>query len=105
MVMDYTNLAKEFNDTAVSVIIICAVCITGYIIFAYIISRYMVHPVEHLSHKMSSQSGHTLIQSTRYLNRTDEIGTLYNEYNAMVESLNARSNRIIRTSLFFWMHR
>ena len=49
----------------------------------------MVHPVEHLSHKMSSQSGHTLIQSTRYLNRTDEIGTLYNEYNAMVESLNA----------------
>ena len=38
---------------------------------------------------MSSQSGHTLIQSTRYLNRTDEIGTLYNEYNAMVESLNA----------------
>lgn len=92
MVMDYTNLAKEFNVTAVLIIIICAVCITGYIIFAYIISRYMVHPVEHLSHKMSSQSGHTLIQSTRYLNRTDEIGTLYNEYNAMVESLEARIN-------------
>ncbi|MDO5797801.1 MAG: hypothetical protein Q4Q33_02055 [Eubacteriales bacterium] len=89
MVMDYTNLAKEFNVTAVLIIIICAVCITGYIIFAYITSRYMVHPVEHLSHKMSAQSGHTLIQSTRYLNRTDEIGTLYNEYNAMVESLNA----------------
>ena len=89
MVMDYTNLAKEFNITAVLIIIICVVCITGYIIFAYIISRYMVRPVEHLSHKMSSQSGHTLIQSTRYLNRTDEIGTLYNEYNAMVESLNA----------------
>ena len=89
MVMDYTNLAKEFNVTAVLIIIICAVCITGYIIFAYITSRYMVHPVEHLSRKMSSQSGHTLIQSTRYLNRTDEIGTLYNEYNAMVESLNA----------------
>ena len=89
MTMDYTNLAKELNITAVLIVIICAVCITGYIIFAYIISRYMVRPVEHLSHKMSSQSGHTLIQSTRYLNRTDEIGTLYNEYNAMVESLNA----------------
>lgn len=89
MTMDYTNLAKELNITAVLIIIICAICITGYIIFAYITSRYMVHPVEHLSHKMSSQSGHTLIQSTRYLNRTDEIGTLYNEYNAMVESLNA----------------
>lgn len=89
MTMDYTNLAKELNITAVLIIIICAICITGYIIFAYITSRYMVHPVEHLSHKMSSQSGHTLSQSTRYLNRTDEIGTLYNEYNAMVESLNA----------------
>lgn len=89
MVMDYANLAKEFNVTAVLIIIICAACIIGYILFAYIISRYMVRPIEHLSRKMSSQSGHTLIQSTRYLNRTDEIGTLYNEYNAMVESLNS----------------
>ena len=76
MTMDYTNLAKELNITAVLIVIICAVCITGYIIFAYIISRYMVRPVEHLSHKMSSQSGHILSQSTQYLNRTDEIGTL-----------------------------
>ena len=38
---------------------------------------------------MSTQKGHTLIQSTRYLDRTDEIGTLYNEYNAMVSSLNS----------------
>lgn len=38
---------------------------------------------------MSSQKGHTLIQSTRYLDRTDEVGTLYNEYNSMVESLNS----------------
>lgn len=89
MVMDYASLAKEFNITAVLIVIICIVCIAGYIIFAYLISRYMVRPVEHLSRKMSSQTGHSLIQSTRYLNRTDEIGTLYNEYNAMVESLNA----------------
>ena len=89
MVMDYANLSKEFNVTAVLIIVICAVCIIGFIIFAYIISRYMVRPIEHLSRKMSSQTGHSLIQSTRYLNRTDEIGTLYNEYNAMVESLNA----------------
>ena len=89
MVMDYAELSKEFNVTAVLIIIICAACIAGYIVFAYIISRYMVRPLEHLSRKMSSQTGHVLIQSTRYLNRTDEIGTLYNEYNAMVESLNS----------------
>ncbi|MBU5480966.1 sensor histidine kinase [Blautia sp. MSJ-19] len=89
MVMDYANLSKEFNVTGILIIVICVACIVGYILFAYIISRYMVRPIEHLSRKMSSQSGHALIQSTRYLNRTDEIGTLYNEYNAMVESLNS----------------
>lgn len=89
MIFDKESLAKEFNVTAVLIIVICAVCIIGFLFFAYIISRYMVHPIEHLSRKMSSQTGNTLIQSTRYLNRTDEIGTLYNEYNAMTESLNS----------------
>lgn len=88
MIMDNESLAKEFNVTAVLIIVICIVCIVGFLLFAYIISRYLVHPLEHLSRKMSSQTGHNLIQSTRYLDRTDEIGTLYNEYNAMVESLN-----------------
>lgn len=89
MIMDTDSLAKEFNVTAVLIIVICIVCIIGFLLFAYIISRYMVHPLEHLSRKMSSQTGHNLIQSTLYLDRTDEIGSLYNEYNSMVESLNA----------------
>lgn len=88
MVTDTQRLAREFNVTATLIIVICVVCIVGFVMFAYLISRYMVRPLEHLSHKMSTQTGHHLIQSTRYLNRTDEIGTLYNEYNAMVESLN-----------------
>lgn len=88
MIMDNENLAKEFNVTAVLIIVICIVCIIGFLLFAYIISKYLVHPLEHLSHKMATQTGHNLIQSARYLDRTDEIGTLYNEYNAMVESLN-----------------
>ena len=89
LIIDYDTLYKEFNITGVLMLLVCGVCALGFIIFAYIMSRYMVHPVEHLSRKMASQKGHTLIQSTQYLNRKDEIGTLYNEYNAMVESLNA----------------
>lgn len=88
MVIDNETLAKDFNVTAVLIIVICIVCVVGFLLFAYLISRYIVRPLEHLSHKMSAQTGHNLIQSTQYLNRTDEIGTLYNEYNAMVESLN-----------------
>ncbi len=88
MSVDYDTLFREFNVTGVLLILIGAVCIAGLIVISFFISGYLVKPIGHLSRKMASQTGHTLIQSTRYLNRTDEIGTLYNEYNAMVESLN-----------------
>lgn len=89
MVVDYDSLFQEFNVTGLLMILICTVCIVGFIISAYFLTRYLVRPIEHLSRKMSSQKGLTLIQSTRYLDRTDEVGTLYNEYNSMVESLNS----------------
>ncbi len=87
--VDYASLFQEFNVTGVLLVLIGVVCIVGLIIGSYLISGYIVKPIGHLSRKMASQTGHTLIKSTRYLDRTDEIGTLYNEYNAMVESLNA----------------
>ena len=86
--VDYDSLFREFNVTGMLMLLIGLICIAGLLIGAYFVSGYIVRPIEHLSRKMASQKGHTLIQSTRYLDRTDEIGTLYNEYNAMVESLN-----------------
>ena len=87
--VDYDSLFREFNVTGILLILIGVICIVALIICSYFISGYIVNPIGHLSRKMASQTGHTLIQSTRYLDRTDEIGTLYNEYNAMVESLNS----------------
>lgn len=89
MTVDYDRLFREFNVTGFLLILVSIVCIIGFIFCAFLISNSMVKPIEHLSRKMASQKGHTLIQSTQYLNRTDEIGTLYNEYNSMVESLNS----------------
>ena len=89
MTVDYDTLFREFNVTGILMILISAVCVVGLLVGAYFISGYIVKPISHLSRKMASQKGHTLIQSMRYLDRTDEIGTLYNEYNAMVASLNA----------------
>ena len=86
--IDYNTLFLEFNVTGIMLILIGAILIAGMLIISFFISGYLVKPVEHLSRKMASQKGHTLISSTRYLDRTDEIGTLYNGYNAMVESLN-----------------
>ncbi len=89
MRVDYDSMFREFNVTGILLIIAGLACILIVLITMFLISRSLVHPIEHLSRKMASQSGHTLIQSTRYLTRTDEIGTLYNEYNAMVRSLNS----------------
>ena len=86
--IDYDTLFREYNVTGILLVLIGAVLIAGLILASYFIAGYIVKPIGHLSRKMASQKGHTLISSTQYLNRTDEIGTLYNEYNAMVEKLN-----------------
>lgn len=88
-VVDYGSLFREFNLTLILMILVALVCITNFLIIAYFVSYRLVGPLEALSRKMASQKGHSLELSTQYLSRSDEIGTLYNGYNTMAESLNA----------------
>lgn len=88
-VIDYDTLFDEFSLTGLLLILIAGACALGIILLSYALSKNLVYPLEHLSRKMASQKGHSLEMTGRYLNRTDEIGTLYNEYNSMVEELNA----------------
>lgn len=88
-VIDYESLYREYNITGRMMILLCILDVIITLLLSYLFARSITRPVEHLSRKMASQTGHTLTLSGQYLNRTDEIGTLYNEYNAMVESLNA----------------
>lgn len=92
-VFDYDSLFQEFNLTGILLLLVAAACAIGIIPFSYRISKSLVYPLEHLSRKMSNQKGHNLELTSRFLNRTDEIGTLYNEYNAMVEEINSSVKR------------
>lgn len=92
-VFDYTTLFREYNVTGILMLAVACACAIGAILLAYITSTNLTYPIEHLSRKMSSQKGHTLEHTNRYLDRTDEMGTLYNEYNAMVEELNTSVKR------------
>lgn len=92
-VFDYSTLFQEYNITGILMIAVAFACATGAILLSYITSVNLTSPIEHLSRKMSSQKGHTLDLTSRYLDRTDEIGTLYNEYNSMVEELNTSVKR------------
>ncbi len=88
-VFDYDTLFREFSLTGLLLILMASACGIGIILLSYAVSKNLIYPIEHLSRKMASQKGHTLALTSRYLNRTDEIGTLYNEYNSMVDELNA----------------
>jgi two-component system sensor histidine kinase YesM len=92
-VLDYDALLKEFQLTGILLILIAGICIAIILVLSYVISKNLVYPLEHLSRKMASQRGHNLELTSQFLNRTDEIGTLYNEYNNMVEELNRSVKR------------
>lgn len=92
-VFDYNTLFQEYNVTGILMLALAMACGVGIILLAYITSANLVYPIEHLSRKMATQKGHALELTGRYLNRTDEVGTLYNEYNSMVETLNTSVKR------------
>lgn len=89
VVVDYVSLFREFNLTLVLMTLAAVVCIAYFLIIAYFVSYLLVKPIEALSRQMASQKGHSLELSTEYLQRRDEVGTLYNGYNTMAQSLNA----------------
>lgn len=86
--VDYSRLYKEFSTTGVLLILIACACLVIGVLLALYFSKSVTTPIVHLSRKMSRQSGDNLTVSTRCLDRTDEIGILYNEYNNMIEELN-----------------
>ncbi len=98
-VIDYDSLFADMNITGMLMLAFAAFCFAAAIPGCYILSRNVTKPLEHLSTKMASQRGHSLALSTHYLDRPDEIGTLYNEYNAMVDSLNAAVKQDFRDKL------
>ena len=85
---DYDALFREYSFTGVLLIVMALICGIATVLVSLLISRNITYPIEHLSRKMARQNGSHLTTSSKCLNRPDEIGTLYNEYNAMVEELN-----------------
>lgn len=91
--INYSLLFHEYNFTGIVILAACSVCLIGIILISLVFSRSLTYPIEHLSRKMSQQSGKHLTATSRYLDRSDEIGTLYNEYNNMIEELNTSIKR------------
>lgn len=90
---DYDSLYGEFSLTGVLFLVVSLTCILLCLILAYVVTKNMIRPIECLSRAMSHQRNNRFSFSSPYMNRTDEIGTLYNEYSSMLEELDASIKR------------
>jgi len=83
-----TELNKEFNSTKKLLICISSVCSVIIMILSYILSTFLTKPISELSELMNKNKSHKLVTTKKHLERKDEIGILYNEYNDMIEEIN-----------------
>lgn len=87
-VFDKASLAADFRVTLSLMLSALVVFFIMFIVLSYFLARYLTQPITALSHIMAhSREKHRIMESP-YLNRTDEIGTLYNQYRTMLEENN-----------------
>jgi len=96
---NYDALFDEYSIAGSLVFAIVIVGLLGYLVLLYFITKSMIRPLETLSFAMSRQNQNHLAFSSPYLNRTDEIGTLFNEYSRMLEDLDASIKRDYKDKL------
>jgi two-component system, sensor histidine kinase YesM len=87
--VNYSHLYKQFNYTRTLIIVIGVICAVVFLVISVFLSHSLTKPITYLSNKMSNRKGHNKVCQEKYLSRTDEVGVLYNEYNRMIEELDA----------------
>lgn len=81
---DKASLAADFRVTLSLMVAALLFFFVLFIVLAYFLARYLTRPITALSALMVHPRERAVLESP-YLNRTDEIGTLYNQYRTMLE--------------------
>lgn len=88
--IDKKELYSEFRITQLTLIFLSAVCIFGMLALSIFLSRDLIHPISVLSGRMlGKDSGRQDVTDSPYLSCSNEIGTLYNSYQEMLDKQNA----------------
>lgn len=87
-VFDKAGLAADFRVTLSLMLFALVVFLILFIVLAYLLARYLTEPITVLSHIMAHPREKNRAVESPYMNRTDEIGTLYNQYQTMLEENN-----------------
>lgn len=89
LTLDYSSLREDYTRIAFLLVIVSALCILCVLLFTFYFSNSMLLPIEELSEQMLHQSDPVVHSKKDYTCRKDEIGTLYRQYDMMLEKLNA----------------
>ena len=92
-IFDKAGLAADFRMTLYVMVSALVVFFIIFIALSYFLARYLTRPITALSHIMAHPREKHRVMESPYLNRTDEIGTLYNQYRTMLEE----NNRYIKS--------
>lgn len=84
--VNYNDLYNDFQFTRNMILAIAIICSLVFLVISLFFSHSITRPITHLSRKMALRIGQNLETAPKYLERTDEIGILYNEYNRMLKT-------------------
>ncbi len=82
---DMNQLYGESELTKRLILILSIIYVLLFSLISIVLSRYLTTPITYLSHQMANHTLNSYVTDEKYLNRSDEIGILYNEYNSMLE--------------------
>lgn len=87
--INYDALYKEFGTSRILLIAFAIVCAAIFLIISFVLSNSLTQPISFLSARMHKHNSNDYIFEPKYLNRTDEIGILFNEYNSMLQEIDS----------------
>ncbi|QJD85713.1 sensor histidine kinase [Cohnella herbarum] len=85
------SLSKLYEQYGVSqrlLLYIAITCALIFILLSVILSNLITKPIIDLSKTMRKNKFLNLVTAKKYMERTDEIGVLYAEYNKMIQDIN-----------------
>lgn len=83
--IDRELLVRQIGITQITLIILASICIFVIVIVATLFSRSLTKPITYLSEQMLLADDTQDIQNTPYFQYNNEIGTLYNSYQQMMD--------------------
>ncbi|WML27301.1 sensor histidine kinase [Neobacillus sp. OS1-33] len=81
------ELYKPYNLSEKLIIYISITCAVIFILLSLLLSNQLTRPTIELSKIMRTNKQLKKVSNDKYLNRKDEVGILYTEYNNMIEAI------------------